>query len=43
MYGKFTDKIMGEDLTTGEVFTIFEAPDYPENKHLMYNMNFFTL
>lgn len=41
--GKYTEKLDLKNMETGEVETIWQAPERPENSHLMYNMNSYSL
>ena len=41
--GKYTEKLDMKNIETGEVETIWTAPELPENSHLMYNMNSYSL
>jgi hypothetical protein len=43
LFGKFTTKLEAIDLQTEETWTVFEAPEYPQNSDQMYNMNYWTL
>ena len=43
LFGKFTTKLEAMDLQTQETWTVFEAPEYPQNSDQMYNMNYWTL
>ena len=43
IFGKFSDKIEAQNLETKEKWTVFTAPEYPENSEMMYNMNYWSL
>ena len=41
--GKYSGEIKALNLETGQSWTVFEAPELPDNAKMMHNMNFFSL
>ena len=43
LLGKFTEQIVAQNVESKEEWVVFTAPELPENRNLMFNMNFFSL
>jgi hypothetical protein len=43
MDGRYSENFVLKNLQTGEEKVVWTAPEYPENHHLMYNMNSYSL